>query len=109
MSSTSSISQQIFEGALQNAQTLEKHGEAFEKLAKSLDKRLLTGEQAVFIEQVGQQIQQHARLMKTVAELALQNKHYSLEEQTLVQQQHYQAVLLHLQAIKVMLLSQPLL
>ncbi|MBD3885990.1 hypothetical protein IFO70_30260 [Phormidium tenue FACHB-886] len=94
---------------MHHAQTLEKHGEAFEKMAGSLEGRLLTKEQAEFIESAGQQIQQHARLIKATAELALENKQYSLEEHALVQQQQHQAVLLHIKAIQVMLqVTQPL-
>ncbi len=105
MSSTSCILQSAFERAVQHAQILEKHGEAFEKMAKSLDGQLLRREQAEFIRSAGHQIQQHARLIKVTAELALENKHYSPEEHALIQQQQYQSVLLHIQAIQLLLES----
>jgi hypothetical protein len=100
----SSISQQSFEQALHHAQTVEAHGKAFQEMAKSLEGRLLTTEQAEFMNQTGQQIQQHGQIMLALAEEALQEGESDLlETYILVHQQHCQAVLLHIKVIQKML------
>lgn len=103
MNSTPLILQHAFEQAQRQAQTVEEHGKAFERMAKSLEGRMLAPEQAAAIEQAGQQIQQHGKTMAALVELALHNERYWLEEYTKVHQQQLQAVLLYIKSIQVIL------
>jgi hypothetical protein len=104
-----SLTRRSFQQVLHHAQAVKRHGKAFEEMAKSLEGRLLSREQAALIECTGQEIQQHGQIMITLAALALQNESYSVEEYELIHRHQHQVVLLHiaanLVAIKAMHLS----
>ncbi|MBE9182552.1 hypothetical protein IQ268_28790 [Oculatella sp. LEGE 06141] len=103
MSSDSLILHRAFEQARQQAQSVENHGKAVEKLAHSLDGQLLTTEQAEAMEQVGQQLRQHAQRMAVLAEMSLHNESCLAEEYALVHQHQCQVVLLYVKAMRVLL------
>jgi hypothetical protein len=96
------ISRQVFEQALQHGQTVEKHGKAFEMMARSLEGQLFPVQMET-IEQAGQQIQQHGRRMIALVQLALQDKQYVPETYALVHEHQRQAVLLYIKAIRMLL------
>ncbi len=99
------VTQQAFEQVLQHGQAVKQHGKEFERLAKSLlDERLLTTDQAAFLESRGQQIQQSGQIMTALAEEALHKEKYLIAEYILADQQHQQAILLYIQAIKIVVL-----
>lgn len=89
--------------SLEHAQTLKKHGKAFEQMASNLKGRLLTGGQAALIEDAGQQIQNRSQFIKELAERSLQQPDLDCLETCLEVRHHQsQAVLFHLVAIKVL-------
>lgn len=96
--------QKAFEQVLQHGQTVKQHGQKFENLGKSLAERQSATAQVVLIKSLGQQIQQHGQIMTASAEQALQQEQYLTTEYVLVHQQHIQAILLYIQAIKVLVL-----
>jgi hypothetical protein len=105
----SPLSQQAFERSLHHAHTLEKHGKVFEAMASSLELQILATEQSRAIQQLGQQIQHHGRLMATLVEAALQKERYLPDTYGLIYQHHSQAILLHIEAIQTLLQSTKLL
>lgn len=99
------VTQQAFEQVLQHGQAVKQHGKEFERLAKSLlDEHLLNTDQAAFLKSRGQQIQQRGQIMTVLAEEALQKEQYLIADYFLAHQQYRQAILLYIQAVKVIVL-----
>lgn len=104
------ISQQSFQQAFQDAQTVGNHGRRFEQIARSLEGRVLTRAQAEVIENAGRQIQQHSqkmtalieRSLKEIEEARQEDEPNLLEQYALIHQQQCEALLLYSVAIEVL-------
>jgi exonuclease VII small subunit len=102
MSSTL-LSQEAFQQALQHAQRVQEHGQRFEQIATSLERQGLSREQVNVLYLAGQQIREYGQSMSALVKQSLQNEHFALEDYILAQQQHSQAIVLYTQAIQILL------
>lgn len=98
-----SVSRNFFEHTLSHAHIIKEHGRRFEQMACSLEGRPLTQEQAKTIAHIGQEIQKRTQSVLDRAQLSLQNQSYLLDDLVFIRQHHYQVVLLHMEAVKLLL------